>query len=296
MTHQSAKFSVFLLLAIAFATAGISLQAIPVTSATAQQQASPAAQPPATSSTPAAGRGPVFREPDAIDFDDRAGWTDIFDGKTLDGWDGNPDVWKVVDGSIVGEAPVQDPAAGRFKQTFLVWQGGEPADFELKLEIKLEGAGADSGILYRSVIAPLNAGRAGAPPPDQREAKWNLGGYQFDFSFNNAFTGYVVEVPGRGIIAFRGQVVRMEDGKRPRLLSTLGSKEELGGYFKINDWNQIHLIARGNTLIQMINGHVMTILIDDDRAKAKPKGLLGLQCAGFPSKISIRNIRLKTIP
>ncbi|HXU19495.1 MAG TPA: DUF1080 domain-containing protein, partial [Verrucomicrobiae bacterium] len=152
--------------------------ALQTTAAPAQPQTPP-------SVTQAAGRGRGnFREPDPIDFDDRAGYTEMFDGATLNGWDGNPDMWKVVDGAIVGErpAPASGMTASPFRQTFLVWQGGQPADFELKLEIKLEGPNADSGIQYRSFIAPLNAGRAGAPPLDPREAKWNLAGYQLDFN------------------------------------------------------------------------------------------------------------------
>jgi 3-keto-disaccharide hydrolase len=267
------------------------------------QQSSPASttmQMPGAA-TPAAGIGRgrgIFREPDPIDFDDRTGYTEMFDGATLNGWDGNPDVWKVVDGAIVGERPTPSEGvpASRFGQTFLVWQGGEPADFELKLEIKLEGAGADSGIQYRSYIAPLNPGRAGAPPPDPREAKWNLGGYQFDFNFADTYPGQVVDGFGRGIVAFRGQMVRTEAGKNPRLIATLGDRQELGGYFKIDDWNQVDLIAHGDTALQIINGHVMAILIDDDTTKAKPKGLIGLQCAGPPgSKISFRNLRIRMI-
>jgi hypothetical protein len=239
-----------------------------------------------------------MREPDPIDFDDHTGYTDMFDGSTLNGWDGNTDIWKVVDGAIVGERPAPPPGttASPFRGTFLVWQGGEPADFELKLEIKLEGPVADSGIQYRSWIAPLNPGRAGAPPPDPREAKWNLAGYQFDFNLNSTYVGQIAEGGGRGIIAYRGQVVRTAEGKNPRLIAELGDRLALGGYFKHNDWNQVDLIAHGDTTIGIINGHTMCILIDDDPSKAKPKGLIGLQYAGpAGTRISFRNIRLRTI-
>jgi hypothetical protein len=306
----------FIAAAVVLATAGISPRALRAKSARQGQSAQQA--PPTAGTTPAAapgaggqagspsgtpgagggwGRGGA-REPDPIDFDDRAGYTDMFDGTTLTDWDGNPDIWKVEDGAIVGErvAPAEGAPPTGFRQTFLVWQGGQPADFELKLEIKLEGPGADSGIQYRSFIAPMNAGRAGAPPPDPREAKWNLDGYQFDFNFADTYPGQVVDGGGRGIIAFRGQVVRTEQGKNPRLIATLGDRQELGGYFKIDDWNQVDLIARGDTMIQMINGHVMAMLIDDDTSKAKASGLIGLQCAGpVGTKISFRNLRIRTI-
>jgi hypothetical protein len=227
----------------------------------------------------------------------------------------------VENGALVGE--YKTPEGTRNGETFIIWKGGEPANFELKLEIKLEGAMADSGIQYRSYLAAAAAGRgvaAGAivgsePGPGgipgasgslgqgtvaipQADPRWSVGGYQFDFNYPNNYTGQVVDGGrgNRGIVAFRGQMVRTETGKNPRLLSTLGTLDELGAFFKRDDWNQVHLIARGNTLIQSINGHVMAILIDDDAMKALTKGLIALQCSGSGSlKVSFRNIWLKTL-
>lgn len=235
------------------------------------------------------GRGAMSRQPDPIDFNDHAGWSELFNGRSLEGWDGNPDVWKVESGAIVGA--YNTPPGTRNGETFLIWKGGEPANFELKLEIKLEGPAADSGIQYRSYMTPPSATQVPTP-------KWSLSGYQFDFNYPNNYTGQVVDGGrgNRGIVDFRGQMVRTETGKNPRLLSTLGTLEELGGYFRLDDWNQVHLIARGNTLIHTVNGHVMAILIDDDPAKARDKGLIGLQCAGSGTlKVSFRNIWLKNL-
>jgi hypothetical protein len=307
MRSPSRNISFFLALAVIVGTTSISFLSLRTTSA--QQAPPPGATPagqgamPAPPGAPGAAPGPGrgrgnFREPDPINFDDRTGYTEMFDGNTLSGWDGNSDVWKVVDGVIVGERPAPPsgaPATGS-RQTFLVWQGGEPADFELRLEIKLEGPSADSGIQYRSFIAPMNPGRAGAPPPDPREAKWNLAGYQFDFNLNSTYVGQIAEGGGRGIIAYRGQIVRTEDGKNPRLLGELGDRLELGGYYKHNDWNQVDLIAHADTTIGIINGHTMVVLIDDDSTKAKSKGMIGLQYSGpAGTRISFRNIRIRTI-
>lgn len=294
---RTVSFSVVTVVAIA--AAGSIAHARRANSSPAQQasQTPPASSAPASAAAPGRGRG-AFREPDPIEFDDHTGYTDMFDGTTLNGWDGNAEVWKVVDGAIVGERPAPPPgtAASPFRGTFLVWQGGEPSDFELKLEIKLEGPTADSGIQYRSFIAPLNPGRAGAPPPDPREAKWNLAGYQFDFNLSGTYVGQIAEGGGRGIIVYRGQVVRTEEGKNPRLLAELGDRLALGGYFKHNDWDQVDIIAHGDTTIGIINGHTMCILIDDDPTKAKSKGLIGLQYAGpAGTRISFRNIRIRPI-
>ena len=93
--------------------------------------ASPAPQTPAP-----AGRGSSpFVPPEPLDYADRTGWTSIFDGRTLTGWSGNPDVWSVENGAITATSTTER----RVGSTHIVWAGGEPADFELKLEVKLEG-------------------------------------------------------------------------------------------------------------------------------------------------------------
>ena len=92
-------------------------------------------------------------------------------------------------------------------------------------------------------IVPPAQGRGGFP---------GMKGYQFDFDFAGRYTGQLYEqATPRGIIAWRGQAVRAEQGKKLRLLSTLGHPDELKGYVKVNEWNQVHIIARGNTLMHI---------------------------------------------
>jgi hypothetical protein len=260
---------------------------------------------------PAAGRGGGgggFRQPDPIDFNDHAGWISMFDGSTLNGWDGDKAWWRVVDGAIMSESTCEKPTG----TIYLVWQGGEAADFEMKVEMKGEGAHINSGIQYRGAIQqprPAAAARPGrgpqgncpsgqprGTPPDQAgQAKWNMLGAQFDFDGQNRYSGQFYEqATGRGIIAWRGQVVQTAEGKAPRLLATLGDKDELGGYVKVDDWNQLHVIARGTTMTHIINGHVMSILIDDDPAKFRKSGLIGFEIEGT-GKIFMRNIWLKRL-
>ena len=90
-------------------------------------------------------RNGVFIEPDPIDFADHTGFVSLFDGKTLTGWDGQPGVWSVDDGAIVGVS-TKEHVAGN---SFLVYHGAEARDFDLKLEIKVE-LGGGSGVQYRS--------------------------------------------------------------------------------------------------------------------------------------------------
>jgi hypothetical protein len=229
------------------------------------------------------GGGGGFTQPEPIAFDDHEGWVSIFDGASLKNWEGNLDIWRLEDGAIVGESTREKPSG----TTYMIWKAGEPANFELKAEMKLEGAGLNSGIQYRSALNPGAVQGA--------NAKWNLKGYQADFDFAGRYTGQLYEQgTPRGIIAWRGQVVRAERGKKPRLLSILGDSDELKSHVKTGDWNQVHVIARGNTLIHIVNGHVMSIFIDDDPSMSAAKGVIGLQIEGT-GKVSFRNIWLKNL-
>ncbi len=262
------------------------------------QQAQPAA-------AKGRGGGGGFSQPDPVDFNDHEGWTSLFDGASLKGWDGDTSYWHVESGAITVESTCERPTG----TVYLVWQG-EAADFEMKLEMRGEGAAVNSGVQYRGAIqiprppaAPPRAPQGNCPsgqprgsqPSAASQAKWNMSGAQFDFDGRNAYSGqYYEQATGRGIIAWRGQVVRTEQGKKPRLLATLGDRDELGGYVKIENWNQLHIIARGNTMTHIINGHVMSVLIDDDPTMFKKSGLIGFEIEGT-GKIGIRNIYLKKL-
>jgi hypothetical protein len=260
---------------------------------------------------PPAGGGSRFVQPEPIDFNDHNGWTQIFDGQSLKGWDGPSDVWKVEDGSLVGVSSDAHPSG----TTNIIWRGGEVGNFMLKVEMKLEGTGANGGIQYRSEsVAPhpheIPADRLAQMTDAQKErvkqgqellqkhAKWNLTGYQGDFDYNNRYTGQLYEQDSsRGIIAWRGQVVATEPDKKPRLLATLGASDELKQYIKPGEWNQVEIIADGHTLTHIVNGHVMAVLVDTDPKFYKAKGLLAFEIEGGGDvKISHRNVWLKKLP
>lgn len=268
-----------------------------------QQQPSP---PPAGSR----GGGAGFSQPDPIDFNDHTGWKQIFDGKTLDGWDGPTDIWHVEDGAIVGVSTPEHPAGS----TNIIWRGDEPANFELKLEMKLEGTGANGGIQYRSSnvsVRPQMSPERMAQMTDtqkqqmqqrmelfQKYAKWGMKGYQADFDFQNRYTGQLYEQgTGRGIIAWPGQVVEADPERKPRLLALLASPDEVKSFIKQGDWNQYEVIADGNTMVHIINGHVTAIFVDNDPKYSQSKGLIGFEIEGSGEvKISHRNVWLKTLP
>lgn len=209
-----------------------------------------------------------------------AGFRPIFDGKSLSGWDCDPAFWRVENGVITGEttAAHQPP-----QNIFCIWKGGTPGDFELKLQYKLTGAAANSGIQYRSVELP-------------EVARWVMKGYQADIDGKQQYTGQIYEERNRGFLALRGQIVYAGEGKVLGSIGSTGDAAALKAAIHADDWNDLHIIARGNTLIQLINGHVMSIVVDDDKANRKMDGEIGIQLHKTTAamKMETRNIRLKT--
>jgi Domain of Unknown Function (DUF1080) len=210
---------------------------------------------------------------------EEAGFQEIFDGSSLKGWDCDPDFWRVEGGEIVGETKADHQPK---QNIFCIWKGGAPADFELRVQYKLTGETGNSGIQYRSVELP-------------EVAKWVLKGYQADIDGQQAYTGQIYEERNRGFLALRGQISYVPDGKSVGSIGATGSNEELKGLIKGGDWNDLWIIARGNTLIQMINGRVMSMLIDDDKANRKMDGEIGIQLHKTTAamKIETRKLRIK---
>jgi hypothetical protein len=232
-----------------------------------------AAQAPAGKRPP--GGGPRAGMPDPLALDDTSGFESIFDG-TLKNWDGDPAFWRAENGVIVGETTKEKPLP---RNTFLIWRGGQPADFELKLEYRINST--NSGVQYRSVEL-ADAG------------KWVMKGYQADIDFENRWTGQLYEERGRGFLALRGQATRVETGKKPRVVADIQTADELKNAIKVNDWNQLHIIARGNTLVHSLNGHLMSLVVDEDSGGRAASGLIGFQIhVGPPMKVEFRNILLK---
>jgi hypothetical protein len=216
--------------------------------------------------------------------DAEAGFQPIFDGKTLAGWEGDPKYWRVENGCIVGEIT---PATLLKQNTFLIWRGGAPKDFELKVQYRISAQG-NSGINYRSTELP--------------DQKLVMRGYQADIDGPEKnkpplrHTGQNYEERGRTFLALRGQVVRIEEGKKPEVIGSLGSVEDTKAFINNDGWNDLHIIARGNVLMHILNGHLVSVVIDDDVKNRRADGLLGVQVhVGPPMKIEYRNFRLKNL-
>ena len=147
-------------------------------------------------------------------------------------------------------------------------------------------SGGNSGINYRSIVVPDKV------TPGN---KFAMRGYQCDIDGQNRYTGNNYEEKGRLFLAVRGQVTHVTGTRAPAVLAALGENKELGALIA-NDWNSVHLTARGNILMHSVNGHLMAIVIDDDIPNRTLKGLIGVQVhVGGPMKVEYRNWRLKNL-
>lgn len=218
----------------------------------------------------------------------------IFDGETLNNWEGDPAYWRVENGCLVGEVT---PTTLLKSNTFIIWQGGELADFELKAEFRIT-EGGNSGINYRSDRLVDN--------------HFALKGYQADIDGKNRYTGQNYEEKKRTTLAYRGENVIVKAQNNPELegslranvksnawqtrevVESLGNSDELKTLIKSEDWNECHLIIKGNRLQHFVNGKLMSEVLDEDTVNRKMSGLLGVQVhVGPPMKVEYRNIRIK---
>ncbi|WP_170982832.1 3-keto-disaccharide hydrolase [Dyadobacter frigoris] len=221
------------------------------------------------------------------------GFVQIFDGKTLKGWEGDTKYWRVENGNLVGEIT---PETLLKTNSFIIWKNGEPGDFELKGSFKITEKG-NSGINYRS--------------EQLTDVPNALKGYQADIDGANRYTGQNYEERKRTTLAYRGEVVtvnaptdKSDEAFKANLKNnawlgrtvtgSLGTSDELKTKIKSEDWNEFHLVVKGNRLQHYINGVLMSDVTDNDTVNGKSKGLLGVQVhVGPPMKVEYKDIRIK---
>lgn len=202
----------------------------------------------------------------------------LFDGKTLNGWEGDPKFWRVEDGAVIGETTAETPSK---ENTYLIWQGGEVDNFELKIEFKLKNG--NSGIQYRSF--PI-AGK-----------QWQLGGYQADLVEDKRFMGMAWGEQYKNMLSQTGdKSVVGKSADDHKIIANVGDLKKIHSAIKLNDWNEYHIIAHDNQCLQTINGVTTTEFSENDTSRLR-SGLIGLELnAGPAMKVSFRNIQLKKTP
>ena len=259
-----------------------------------QQPVAGQASTAATVQQQARGRGMQFTEPSPYDFEDHDGYVEIFDGRTLNGWDGNPKFWRVEDGAIVGESTPEKPSGN----SYIAYRRMDAKDFTLKFEIKVEGTGG-SGLQYRSRTGLpwlANISPAVTAFNGPVNLNWMMTGPQADFWPSQVYTGqfYSENTPMR-ILAWRGQVVEGFGDRSKRLMGTIGDRQQLGTLVHQNDWNQYVVIARGGTFLHIVTGQLMAVMIDDDPTSSNNQaGQFGIEIEAT-TQVFVRNIWVKKL-
>lgn len=210
----------------------------------------------------------------------------LFNGKDLTGWDGDPRLWSVKEGALRGETTEANPTKGN---TFIIWQGGTTKDFDLRLSFRCNATN-NSGIQYRSRHIT----------DDKVMNKWVVRGYQHEIRNELKFpevSSFIYDEGGkRGRLCLVGEKAIWEpDGKK-----TIGEPMiDQAGFeklFKLDDWNDVVIVARGNNIRHYLNNRLVVDFTDNDPALALREGVLALQLhAGKPMWVEFRNIRLKEL-
>jgi len=216
------------------------------------------------------------------------GFTSLFNGKDLSGWEGLSATWSVEDGAITGINTAESPLT---HNTFLVWKGGEVANFELRARFRFMSANpkaGNSGIQYRSRL--------------EDTGKFIVAGYQGDFNAEGRYIGLFYEERGRGILAQPGQqvIVKGVGADKKPVIEVIGSTTphaEVLASIKPGEWVDYTILAIGNHLRHYVNGRLSTEVFDLDPAHAAAKGIIALQAhTGPPMKIQLKDIRIKHLP
>ena len=216
-----------------------------------------------------------------IGADIEDGFKSLFNGRDLNGWDGDPQFWSVKDGVINGQTTADNPAKGN---TFLIWRDGPLDDFELRVSYRIVGTNPEkwgnSGIQYRSKDC----------------GQWVVGGYQADIETGPTYTGILYEERVRGILAQRGEKVVIDADGKVRVVGSAGNSAAIQAALKEEGWNDYEIIAQGNHIVQRINGLVTVDVTDEQPGKRARSGILALQLhAGQPMQVQFKDVRLKRL-
>jgi hypothetical protein len=211
----------------------------------------------------------------------------IFNGQDLSGWDGDSRLWSVRDGAIHGETTEDVKANGN---TFILWKGGVLKDFELRLSFRCSATN-NSGIQYRSKHIT-----------EKVRNEWVVRGYQHEIRNENTLpsvSGFIYDEGGmtgkRGRICLVGEKAIWEaDGKkviRDDLVDQAGFEKLM----KVDDWNDVVIIAKGRHIQHYLNGKLI-LDFTDHPDRALTEGILALQLhAGKPMWTEFKNIRIHSL-
>ncbi len=215
-----------------------------------------------------------------------SGMQSLFNGKDMSGWDGDPRLWSVKDGVLRGETTAENPATGN---TFIIWKGGTVKDFDLRLSFRMN-ASNNSGIQYRS--RHITEGN----PRNQ----WVVRGYQHELRNETklpSVSGFIYDEGGkRGRICLVGEQATWEPDGKKLIRADLIDQGDFEKLFKLDDWNDVVIVAKGNHVQHFLNNRLILDFTDNDPQLALKEGIVALQLhAGKPMWVEFKNVRVKEL-
>jgi hypothetical protein len=202
------------------------------------------------------------------------GFVNLFNGRNLNGWAGDPQFWSVEDGAITGKTD------GTLKTNrFLTWTGSTIRNFDLRVKVKVT-AGGNSGLQYRGAMRP--------------EIGLDIvSGYQCDIVANNPnYNGMLYEERGRRILSHTGEKVIVAPDGKPWIVGKMPLME-----FAPDQWREYRVLVRGNHHQHWIDGHMTADLIDLDEKGRALDGVLGMQVHVGPAmKIQFKDLKIQHLP
>lgn len=223
------------------------------------------------------------------DPDVPAGFTALFDGKTLNGWDGDPKIWSVRDGAITGGSEQPLP-----ENTYLIHEKAPYSNFELRFKYRWLSPKGNSGFQFRSGLAEGNHAMAGyqanVTPSDVIPERYGM---------------LYAELTDRQEIALLGQKIELTrktatGGGTARVIRTvkemLNSRDDIMASIRsAPEWNEVVVIAYGNRIVSSINGLAAFDALDKDPL-AQSSGLFGIQAhSGPPMMVQYKDIVVKPL-
>lgn len=227
---------------------------------------------------PREGRPARRPEPGSQPVPGLEGFVSLFDGKTLDGWQGDQSIWSVRDGAITGQTTAETALK---ENNFLIWKD-QVENFELRVKFRLEGG--NSGIYFH----------AQKRRPGQQQGD-PLIGPQADFDASGRWTGVLMEYLLRGVVAERGEKVVIDENGNRQVVGSLGDPKKLLEAVKLNEWNEYHILVDKGRKVLAINGVTMCEVEDRD-PKRPVHGWLALQVhVGPPMRVQFKDIYLRRL-
>ncbi|MCC9601757.1 DUF1080 domain-containing protein [Stieleria sp. JC731] len=182
----------------------------------------------------------------------------LFDGKTLDGWEGDPKWFKVREGVIVAGSDTESIPHNYFLCTEKTY-----GDFELIVEARLVGKGDNAGVQFRTKRIPNDT---------------EVIGYQADIGFFKDGTCW-------GAL--------YDESRRRKFLAE--DQEKAQKAVKRGEWNELRVLAKGDRIQIFLNG-VQTVDYTEQDPEIERDGVIALQVHSGPQlEAQYRNVRLREL-